>query len=97
MTVVPIANMIASSGYEAAFLWFGLGQGLIVVIVSLLLKAPQPGEVPAPREPGRATNPARLRSVGSHPHPGVLGHVRDVRDGRRRRFDGDRAARAHRE
>jgi MFS transporter, OFA family, oxalate/formate antiporter len=51
MTVVPIANMIASSGYEAAFLWFGLGQGLIVVIVSLLLKAPQPGEVPVPAVP----------------------------------------------
>jgi OFA family oxalate/formate antiporter-like MFS transporter len=51
MTVVPIANMIASSGYEAAFLWFGLGQGLIVVIVSLLLKAPQPGEVPVPAIP----------------------------------------------
>src|SRR6202795_1961191 len=24
MTVIPIANMIRSSGYEAAFLWFGL-------------------------------------------------------------------------
>src|SRR3978361_1551670 len=46
MTVIPIANMIASSGYEAAFLWFGLGQGIIVVFVSLLLKAPQAGEVP---------------------------------------------------
>src|SRR3974390_2214560 len=25
LTVVPIADMIQSSGYEAAFLWFGLG------------------------------------------------------------------------
>jgi MFS transporter, OFA family, oxalate/formate antiporter len=51
LTVVPIANMIASSGYEAAFLWFGLGQGIIVVLVGLLLRAPQAGEVPAPAAP----------------------------------------------
>ncbi len=48
VTVIPIANMIQTSGYEAAFLWFGLGQGIVVVLVALLLKAPQAGEVPAP-------------------------------------------------
>ena len=46
LTVVPIANMIQSSGYEAAFLWFGIGQGLVVVLVALLLRAPQVGELP---------------------------------------------------
>jgi OFA family oxalate/formate antiporter-like MFS transporter len=51
LTVVPIANMIGSSGYEAAFLWFGLGQGLVVIVVSLLLRAPQPGEVKIPAAP----------------------------------------------
>jgi MFS transporter, OFA family, oxalate/formate antiporter len=48
LTVVPIANMIQSSGYEAAFLWFGIGQGIIVVIFALFLRAPQAGEVKAP-------------------------------------------------
>src|SRR5262245_42690087 len=47
VTVIPIANMIQSSGYEAAFLWFGLGQGIIVMIFSLFLRAPQAGEAPA--------------------------------------------------
>src|SRR5262249_60883633 len=47
LTVIPIANMITSSGYEAAFLWFGLAQGLLVVLVGLMLRAPEPGEVPA--------------------------------------------------
>jgi OFA family oxalate/formate antiporter-like MFS transporter len=47
LTVIPIANMIASSGYQAAFLWFGLGQGIVVILVALLLRAPEPGEVPA--------------------------------------------------
>src|SRR6516162_9275796 len=51
LTVVPIASMIASSGYEAAFLWFGLAQGLVVVIFSLFLRAPGPTEVPAPAAP----------------------------------------------
>ena len=43
LTVVPIASMIANSGYESAFLWFGLGQGIIVVIFSLFLRAPASG------------------------------------------------------
>ncbi|HMA69998.1 MAG TPA: oxalate/formate MFS antiporter [Xanthobacteraceae bacterium] len=51
LTVVPIADMIQTSGYEAAFLWFGLGQGIVVVLVGLLLKAPQASEVPAPAHP----------------------------------------------
>src|SRR6266566_4293257 len=51
LTVIPIANMIQSSGYETAFLWFGLGQGIIVVLVGLLLRAPYPGEAPAPAAP----------------------------------------------
>ena len=47
MTVIPIANMIASQGYQAAFLWFGLAQGIVVILVGLLLRAPEAGEVPA--------------------------------------------------
>jgi OFA family oxalate/formate antiporter-like MFS transporter len=39
-TVVPIASMIKSSGYEATFLWFGLGQGVIVFVLGLALLAP---------------------------------------------------------
>jgi OFA family oxalate/formate antiporter-like MFS transporter len=48
LTVIPIANMIQGSGYQAAFLWFGLGQGIVVMLVALLLRAPEAGEVPAP-------------------------------------------------
>jgi MFS transporter, OFA family, oxalate/formate antiporter len=51
LTVIPIANMIASSGYQSAFLWFGLGQGIIVMIVALFLRAPEAGEVAAPAAP----------------------------------------------
>jgi OFA family oxalate/formate antiporter-like MFS transporter len=51
LTVIPIANMIATSGYQSAFLWFGLGQGIIVVLVGFFLRAPEPGEVAAPAAP----------------------------------------------
>src|SRR5437763_10578281 len=47
LTIIPIQGMIQSSGYQATFLWFGIGQGIVVVAVSLLLRAPQPGEAPA--------------------------------------------------
>ena len=40
ITVVPIANMIAATGYQSAFLTFGIGQGLIVFILSFFLRQP---------------------------------------------------------
>ncbi|MBI3515174.1 MAG: oxalate/formate MFS antiporter [Proteobacteria bacterium] len=46
LTVIPISAMIKTSGYEAAFLWFGIGQGLICVILAFFLSTPKPGEVP---------------------------------------------------
>jgi OFA family oxalate/formate antiporter-like MFS transporter len=43
LTIIPIANMIQSHGYEQTFLYFGLGQGIVVVVLSLFLAAPPPG------------------------------------------------------
>ncbi len=40
LTVVPIAYVIKNSGYEAAFLWFGLGQGLVVFFLGMALYPP---------------------------------------------------------
>ncbi|MFG5118084.1 oxalate/formate MFS antiporter [Methylorubrum sp. POS3] len=40
VTVVPIAKMIAAHGYEQAFLTFGIGQGLVVIALSFLLRKP---------------------------------------------------------
>jgi len=41
ITVVPIANMIVSSGYPSAFFTFGIGQGAIVFILAFFLRKPQ--------------------------------------------------------
>lgn len=40
LTIIPIQGVIQSHGYESAFLWFGIGQGLVVIVLSLLLRAP---------------------------------------------------------
>lgn len=42
-TIVPIQAVIQSSGYESAFLWFGLGQGIVVCVVCLALASPPRG------------------------------------------------------
>src|SRR5262249_7475036 len=65
LTVVPIAHMISSRGYEAAFLYFGLGQGLVAVLLALLLRAPKPGDVPEVstvkgQQPGRDFTPLEI-------------------------------------
>jgi len=49
LTVVPLINMIASSGYQHTFLVFGIIQGAVVVIASLFLVRPpatKPAEAP---------------------------------------------------
>ncbi|UTD28868.1 oxalate/formate MFS antiporter [Bradyrhizobium sp. WD16] len=47
LTVAPIQAMIASSGFQAAFFNFGIGQGIVICLLSLVLLAPKPGQVPA--------------------------------------------------
>jgi OFA family oxalate/formate antiporter-like MFS transporter len=67
VTVVPISAMIASSGYQATFVFFGLAQGIVVALVGLVLRAP-PGPV-TPRDTAlapsgiTATRPSRLHDI----------------------------------
>ena len=42
-TIIPIANMIKSAGYEQTFMTFGLIQGIVVTIVGFLILAPAAG------------------------------------------------------
>ena len=46
LTIIPISAMIKSSGYESTFLHFGIGQGIAVVILSIILASPKKGEAP---------------------------------------------------
>ena len=48
-TIIPLDRTIDQSGYQAAFLWFGLGQGAIICLVAPMLVKPRPGlHLPAP-------------------------------------------------
>jgi MFS transporter, OFA family, oxalate/formate antiporter len=51
LTVIPIASMISTAGYQQAFLYFGIGQGVIIFIAAMFLTKPRPpkGVVPATR------------------------------------------------
>lgn len=46
-TIIPISNMIKDSGYEQAFLYFGIGQGLIVVLLALFMREAPANIAPA--------------------------------------------------
>lgn len=45
LTVIPIGNMIKSSGYASAFQTFGLIQGILIFIIAWFLVFPRPEEV----------------------------------------------------
>ena len=48
LTIIPIANMIAGWRLpRAAFFWYGLVQGIIIMLASLALRAPRAGETQA--------------------------------------------------
>ena len=42
LTIIPISAFIKSNGYEAAFFYFGIGQGVIVLLMAwFLTRAPE--------------------------------------------------------
>ena len=56
LTIVPISHMIDSSGYEQAFLFFGLLQGGIVFVVSWMLLTPPPSLIAAKVKPNQTAH-----------------------------------------
>jgi OFA family oxalate/formate antiporter-like MFS transporter len=56
LTVIPIAAMIKSSGYEATFIRYGLGQGLVVFALAWFLRAPAAGFMSAVKAGSRQTS-----------------------------------------
>jgi MFS transporter, OFA family, oxalate/formate antiporter len=56
LTIVPISHMIDSSGYEQAFLFFGLLQGGIVFVISWMLLAPPPSLIAAKVKPNQTAH-----------------------------------------
>ena len=40
LTVIPIRATIAAAGYAQAFLWFGIGQAVVLIVISRVLRGP---------------------------------------------------------
>lgn len=51
LTVWPMQETIEHFGYQAAFLWFGVGQALVVMTVALWLRTPHLDEIPEASHP----------------------------------------------
>ncbi len=51
LTIIPIHNMIKGSGYQSAFLYFGILQGAVVLLAAMFMRAPQRGDVTATVKP----------------------------------------------
>jgi OFA family oxalate/formate antiporter-like MFS transporter len=51
LTVIPIRMMIEGMGYQNTFFWFGLGQGVVLLLISPVLRGPVEGEMPATAPP----------------------------------------------
>lgn len=68
LTVSPIANMINASGYQHAFVVWGIIQGVVVVVAALFLKSPPAGWLPGSwKERGAAEVKKRQSAVDFTP------------------------------
>jgi OFA family oxalate/formate antiporter-like MFS transporter len=68
LTVLPIQAIIKSMGYETAFMYFGIGQGLVVMLVSLMLI-----------DPRHVVNPGVARQAMKKPNAHIPQSRRDYR------------------
>jgi len=65
LTVVPVNMMIHATGYQSTFLWFGLGQGVLLLLLAPIMHAPARDEltdlaVPRPRQSGVDCTPRQV-------------------------------------
>jgi len=64
-TVVPIANLIKTAGFQTAFIQWGIIQGAVVVIAALFLQAPPEGWLPGDWKKVDAGHDVKQRQTGT--------------------------------
>jgi OFA family oxalate/formate antiporter-like MFS transporter len=68
LTVIPIRMVIDGFGYASAFFWFGLAQGVVLLLIAPIMRAPLPNELPhmaAPRVRQSSRNFTPIQVLGS--------------------------------
>ncbi len=65
LTILPIASMIASSGFQHAFLYFGVLQGSVAFIAAWFLRSPKATEVNASPQLAQARRDYTLKEAMS--------------------------------
>ena len=65
LTVIPIQAIIKASGYQTAFLYFGIGQGLVVLLASLALTDPRHVRSDSPSKKQAAKRPRSAAIIQS--------------------------------
>ncbi len=68
LTVIPIDNMIKSSGYATTFITWGVIQGIVVLIAGLFIVSPPHGWLPAGFDPEKST----VKQTGIDMHVGQM-------------------------
>src|SRR5262245_19899629 len=56
LTVTPIVSGIASDGYQSTFLTFGIGQGLVILVLAFFLRSPDAKVIAALPKPATQTS-----------------------------------------
>ena len=62
-TILPIASMISTSGFQATFLFFGILQGTLAFIAAWFLRSPKPSEVSASHKLAQASRDYTLKEA----------------------------------
>jgi OFA family oxalate/formate antiporter-like MFS transporter len=65
LTVIPIRMMIEGLGYAGTFFWFGIGQGLVLILMAPVMRGPLAGEMPA-------TAPPKVQQSSHNSTPGEV-------------------------
>jgi len=68
LTIIPIDNMIKSSGYATTFITWGFIQGIVVLICGMFIIAPPKGWLPAGFDPQHAS----VKQTGIDMHVGQM-------------------------
>ncbi|WP_336490164.1 oxalate/formate MFS antiporter [Methylobacterium nigriterrae] len=63
LTIIPIANLIKESGYQAAFFWFAFIISAVIIGAGLVIRAPRPGEAPETTRPNQTRRSYTLRQA----------------------------------